>query len=47
VIPRPKKWESRKENVKTTKEPVKTKESEIEPNQSKDRVMHEGDNPLF
>jgi hypothetical protein len=34
--------------VKTIKEPKKqTLCHEIEPNPSKDRAMHEGDNPLF
>jgi hypothetical protein len=46
---RPKKLEIRKKNCENSKEPGKTqaKYSEIEPNLSKDRAMHEGDNPLF
>jgi hypothetical protein len=51
-----KKLEIRGENVKTVKEPIKTKQpwNEIGPNSSKDRAMHErrnpmpeGDNPSF
>jgi hypothetical protein len=39
----------RKENVKTVKEPIKTKSEshKTEPNPLKDRAMHEGDNPSF
>jgi hypothetical protein len=35
--------------VKTVKEPIKTKREghKIDPNLSKDKAMHEGDNPLF
>jgi hypothetical protein len=47
VMLRPKKLEIRKKNVKTVKEPRKPKCHEIEPNPSKDRAMHEGDNPSF
>jgi hypothetical protein len=38
-----------KQNLKTVKEPIKTKTEshETEPNASKDRAMHEGDNPSF
>jgi hypothetical protein len=37
------------QNVKTVKEPIQTKteSQEIEPNPSKDRAMHEEDNPSF
>jgi hypothetical protein len=36
-------------NMKTVKEPIKSKTESygIEPNLSKDRGMHEGDNPSF
>jgi hypothetical protein len=36
--------------LETVKEPIKTQQilcHEIEPNSSKDRAMHEGDNPSF
>jgi hypothetical protein len=50
VVLRPKKLEIRK-IVKTVKEPKKKPKQilchEIEPNPSKDRAMHEGDNPSF
>jgi hypothetical protein len=48
VMLRPKKFEIRK-NGKTVNEPIKAKTDshEIEPNPSKDRSMHEGDNPSF
>ena len=47
VMLRPKKLEIRKKNCENSKEPGKTKAkySEIEPNLSKDRAMHVGDNP--
>jgi hypothetical protein len=46
VMLRPKMLEIRKKNVKTVKEPIttKTERHEIEPNLSKDRAIHEGDN---
>jgi hypothetical protein len=46
---RPKKVGNPKKNVKSVKVPIKTKTEshEIEPNPSKDRAMHEGDNPSF
>jgi hypothetical protein len=50
VMLRPKKLEIRKKkNCENSKELGKTqaKCSEIEPNLSKDRAMHEGDNPSF
>jgi hypothetical protein len=48
VVLRPKKLEIRK-IVKTVKQPKKKQIlcHEIEPKPSKDRVMHEGDNPSF
>jgi hypothetical protein len=47
VVLRPKKLEIQK-IVKTIKEPKKQILcDEIEPNPSKDRAMHEGDNPSF
>jgi hypothetical protein len=49
VVLGPKKLEIRK-IVKTVKEPEKKKQilcHEIEPNPSKDRATHEGDNPSF
>jgi hypothetical protein len=47
VVSRLKKLEIRK-IVKTVKEPKKQMlHHEIEPNPSKDRAMHEGDNPSF
>jgi hypothetical protein len=47
VVLRPKKLKSEK-IVKPVKEPKKTNTGhEIEPNQSKDRAMPEGDNPSF
>jgi hypothetical protein len=38
-----------KKNVKTEKEPIKTKSEshKIDPNPSNGRAMHEGDNPSF
>jgi hypothetical protein len=51
VMLRPKKLEIWKKKCVTLKEPGKkisqTHCHEIEPNLSKDRTMHEGDNPLF
>jgi hypothetical protein len=45
---RPKKLKFRKRKCKTVKEPIKINQShEMEPNLSKDRAMHEGDNPSF
>jgi hypothetical protein len=46
---RPKKNGNPKTNVKTPKEPIKTKTEshKIEPNPSKDRALHDGDNPSF
>jgi hypothetical protein len=48
VVLRPKKLEIRK-IVKTVKKPTKKKIlcHEIEPNLSKDRALHEGDNPSY
>jgi hypothetical protein len=47
MVLRPKKMAIRK-IVKTVKEPKKQMLChEIEPNPSKDRAMHEGDNPSF
>jgi virulence-associated protein VagC len=45
----PKTLEIRGENVKTVIEPIKTKTEthEMEPNRSKDKAKHEGDNPSF
>jgi hypothetical protein len=43
---RPKTLEIGKKNMKTVKEPIITRKShEYKPNLSKDRAMHEGDNP--
>jgi hypothetical protein len=45
-----KKLENRKKFLKTVKEPGKKPQilyHAIEPNPSKDRAMHEGDNPSF
>jgi hypothetical protein len=48
VMLRPNKLEIRKKNVKTVNEPEKNPEChEIEPNPSKNRLVHEGDNPSF
>jgi hypothetical protein len=47
VVFRPKKLEIRKIIVKTVKEPEKILCQEIEPNTSKHRAMHEGDDPSF
>ena len=41
------KWKSEYINVKSVKEPEKIVCHEIEPNTSKDRAMHEGDNLSF
>jgi hypothetical protein len=51
VVLKPKKLEIRKNKIqKSVKEPGKKKTIlcyEIEPNPSKDRAMHEGDDPSF
>jgi hypothetical protein len=48
VVLRPKKLKIAKKNVKTVYEPKNQNLChEIEPNQSKDRAMHEGDNLSF
>ena len=49
VVLRPKKLEIQKRNCKNCTRAEKTKIlcREIEPNPSKDRAMHEGDNPSF
>jgi hypothetical protein len=48
VMLMPKKLEIRKKNLKTKRADKNQNEiNKIEPNPSKDRAMHEGDNPSF
>jgi hypothetical protein len=47
VMLRPKTLEIRGKNLKTVEEPTKSMCHKIEPNPSKDRDKHEGDNPSF